>query len=525
MLKSLRKSFDENPLPVILIAAAFFRLLAAIFSRGYGMHDDHFLVIEAAQSWVDGADYNDWLPSASNPEIKASGHSLFYPGLHYLLFSVLEFFGMFNPQAKMFVVRLLHGISSLFIVYLGYKIALREAGIKAAKISGGLLAILFFMPMMSVRNLVEYTCILPLLLATWLVIKNSQSKKVLPFVLAGVLLSMAFSIRFQTALFVGGFMFALLIQKQWRIFFFSGVGLVLGLLVIQAATDILIWGRPFVELEEYVRYNIENAETYMTQRWYTYLLLIGGILIPPISLFLVFGFLRSWKRYLLIFLPVFIFFVFHSAFPNKQERFILPVIPFIIILGSIGWVGFMEHSGFWKRNLKLYRASWIFFFALNTIPLFFVSVAYSHRNRVESMVWLSEMPDLNNVLIEESIHDDYTLPPRFYLRKWKSDYFVTKIFTVDSLAERLRNSPPELVPNYVVFNLPDDLDERVANLKRIFPNMTYETTIEAGFIDKVMTFLNKHNANFTSYIYKLGEPEIKNKYYSTHNLIGTELND
>lgn len=168
----------------------------------------------------------------------------------------------------------------------------------------------------------------------------------------------------------------------------------------------------------------------------------------------------------------------------------------------------MEQSAFWKKNYKLYRASWIFFFALNTIPLFFVSVAYSHRNRVESMTWLSAKPDLNNVLIEESIHDDYTLPPRFYLRKWKSDYFVTKIFTVDSLAERLRNSPPELVPDYVVFNLPDDIDRRVDELKKIFPEMTYETTIEPGFIDKVMTFLNKHNANFTSYIYKLGEPRL-----------------
>ena len=95
------------------------------------------------------------------------------------------------------------------------------------------------------------------------------------------------------------------------------------------------------------------------------------------------------------------------------------------------------------------------------------------------------------------------MPPRYYLGIWKSDYFITKIFTVDSMEIRLRNSPPELVPNYVVFNLPDNIGERVLRMKKLFPRMTFETVIEPGFIDRVMTKLNKHNANFTSYVFKL----------------------
>ena len=61
-------------------------------------------------------------------------------------------------------------------------------------------------------------------------------------------------------------------------------------------------------LNNAIRYNIENAETYNTQKWYNYLLLISGILIPPVSIFLIFGFIRSWKKQLLLFLPAFIFF-------------------------------------------------------------------------------------------------------------------------------------------------------------------------------------------------------------------------
>ena len=502
-MKTLYKYWEEKALSLILIFAAIFRLIAVVFSKGYGMHDDHFLVIEASQSWVDGADYNNWLPSPTNKLIQPSGHSLLYPGLHYLLFSFLQFFGMDNPQSKMYIVRFLHAAWSMIIVYLGYKIALRYSGIKAAKMCGILLSILFFMPMMSVRNLVEFVCIPPLLYATWLLIKNENSTKNSPFIFVGFLLSIAFSIRFQTALFIGGVGVTLLVQRKWRETFYVCIGIILGLVLVQSTTDMIIWHRPFMEFGEYVRYNKEHSNDYGHQQWYLYLLLVAGILIPPISIFLIFGFMRSWKKHLILFLPSFIFFVFHSSFPNKQERFILPVIPFIIILGSIGWCNYMLQSDYWQKNQKLFRSCWIAFFALNTIPLIFVSGAYSHRNRVESMVYLSEKKDFNNVLIEQSMNDDYTMPPRFYLKSWKKEFFITSVYTLDSLRTKIKRSPTELIPNYVVFNQPEKLDERVNNLKKIYPNLVYETTIEPGFIDKVMHYLNKHNANFTSYIYKI----------------------
>ena len=86
MVLTLKKLWDEKPLQVVLFAGLFFRVLAAIFSKGYGMSDDHFLVIEPAQAWVDGFNYNNWLPEKNIQNAPASGHSFFYPGLHYLLF-------------------------------------------------------------------------------------------------------------------------------------------------------------------------------------------------------------------------------------------------------------------------------------------------------------------------------------------------------------------------------------------------------------------------------------------------------
>src|ERR1700682_5706740 len=100
----LKKYWEEKPLLCILASGSFFRLLAILFSKGYGMHDDHFLVIEAAQSWVDGHDYNYWLPTITKTVVHPTGHSLLYPGVHYLLFKLLQLFGMYDPQLKMYMV-------------------------------------------------------------------------------------------------------------------------------------------------------------------------------------------------------------------------------------------------------------------------------------------------------------------------------------------------------------------------------------------------------------------------------------
>ena len=81
-LGRIKKSWNDQPLVIIMGLAILFRLLAAIFAKGWGMLDDHFLIIEASQSWADGFDYNSWLPG-SKDNIGPSGHNFFYPGIHY----------------------------------------------------------------------------------------------------------------------------------------------------------------------------------------------------------------------------------------------------------------------------------------------------------------------------------------------------------------------------------------------------------------------------------------------------------
>src|SRR5258708_29168233 len=112
-----------TPLQIILGTGILFRLIAVIFSKGFGWFDDHFLIVEAAQSWVDGFDYNYWLPDPNFPDRQPQGHPLFYTGLHYIIFKCFAFTGINDPQLKMTIVRLLHAAFSLTIITYGYKIA------------------------------------------------------------------------------------------------------------------------------------------------------------------------------------------------------------------------------------------------------------------------------------------------------------------------------------------------------------------------------------------------------------------
>ncbi len=505
MLKFLKKYWNENPLWLILGLAVFFRMLAVVFSKGYGMHDDHFLVIEIAQSWVDQC-YGNWLPFKGSTIISPSGHSLFYPGLHFILFKGLEYLGILDPQVKMYVVRFLHALFSLLVVYYGYKITEFYSGLKVARTVGLLLALLWFMPMLSVRNLVEVVCVPFLLLPTWLIIKNDRYQKIPVYLLAGLIAGIAFSIRFQSSLFLAGIGLVLLFERKWLPALVFGLGTSITIALIQGVTDYVIWKHPFAEFMEYVHFNATHPNDFVTHSWETYPLLISAIILPPIGLFFWLGYFRNWKKQLILFLPSFLFFVFHSSFPNKQERFIFPFIPFFIILGCIGWTEFVNNSSFWNKNTRLLRNCWIFFWTLNAVPLLVISVAYSKRNRVESMTYLSHKT-VNLLLVDDSNNDGIIMPPLFYLRKFQSNAWgvigITKTHRPKDAYETVKDFPENRFPNYALFWGAENIQPRVDSLKKYFPSLHYEATIEPGLVDVIVHYLNPVNDNQTTYIYKI----------------------
>ncbi len=497
--------WEQKPLIIIIWIAAILRLVSVVFAKGWGMLDDHFLVIEIAQSWVDNGNFNHWLPwdkSNTGP----TGHTFLYAGFHYVLFTLFKWLHLDDPQLKMFFVRLIHACFSMVVVVLGYRITEKLSDKKSAKLVGLLLAAFWFMPWISIRNLVEVVAIPFLFISTWIIVKNENNKKkLLIFIWAGFIAGIAFSIRYQTIIYTGGMGLALIFQKQIREVVLFGLGYIVSLFLFQGLIDIFVWGYPFAEFLEYVLYNLEYRNSYITGEWYNYLLLIFGLLIPPVSIFVFAGIFKNWKKRLIIFLPTLLFLGFHSYFPNKQERFILTIIPFVILIGVMGWNEIMRVSSFVKRNRKLVKGSWVFFWILNIILLSAITTMYSKRARVEAMTHLHKYENIKAILLENTNGTDIQIMPQFYLGQWIVRHKVTKANPTNQLPDFTMNSNIE--PRFVLFFRDENLNERVANMQQLIPELEFETAIQPGFVDKVMYWLNPYNKNEVIYIYR------NNKYF------------
>ena len=491
--------WKQNPLKAILLIGFILRLPAVNFSKGFGWHDDHFLIIEASQSWVEGLDYNNWFPwsGATEPD----GHSLFYAGLHYVFFTFMHWIHLDDPQLKMFFVRLIHAVFSLLIIYYGYKIAGFYKGDLAAKVTGLLLACYWFMPFLSVRNLIEFVCVPFLVWGTWLAIpKDGQSAK--KYFMAGFILALAVSVRYQSSMIAAGIVLALLLMREWKVSVLVIAGGIVSFVLLQAPFDYMIWKKPFAEFGEYVRYNMENSESYGSNTWYSYLIVILGMLIPPLSIFLFLGYLSTWKKYILIFLPSFIFLVFHSSFPNKQERFILTIVPFIIIGGVIGIMTLWEKYTWFTSHRQLLKGFAWFAIVINIILLPFISTMYSKKARVESMVYLSKYKNINIIVEDDCNRDNIKIPPEFYARQWMHVAEVHGQMPIDSLTLLVNSWADKDKPKFVLFFQSDNLPKRLKDMKAVFKDLTYETTIKPGFIDWLLTKMNPRNANEEIFIYK-----------------------
>lgn len=493
LIERVRRMWDEHPLFIIVLIALVPRIVAALVSRGYGMHDDHFGPIEQPFIIMQ-------YPTYWTGRVVPHGHSIVYPSLQYLLFNLSESVGLYDPQGKMILVRLLHAAYSLLVVVFGFKIARAMSTVETAKKVGLLLALFWALPFLSVRNLIEVVCIPPLMAGMYYALISSSSLR--NAFTAGLWLGLAFAFRYQTLLVTGTIGLVFLFRYEYRQTFWCALGFLLSALVVQGSADIFAWGYPFASFAEYVRYNLAHGEEYTTGPWYNYILLVVGVLLPPLSFFLIFGFIRSWKKLSLIVVPVLVFFILHSYFPNKQERFILPILPALMVAGIIGWEEFVSRSGYWSRHRRLLRGIWISFWILNTLLLIPFTTYYGKKSRVEAMGALYGNSPTGLILVGGTVGTSQ--PPLFYSGKYPvNTYEVNTDENLRDLRSELALSPQHI--SHVAFFGTDSLDARVQQVTReLGLRLHYERMSEPSFLDIVFHRLNpRHNKNETIIVYSV----------------------
>ena len=493
----------QGAVTTLLLVALVPRLLAAFFAGGYFAHDDHFLVAEAARSWVDGYDYNDWLPWNQTGTPTPSGHSMFYVGLHYLLFKALVGLGCTGPAGGMVVVRLLHALWSLVVVWAGHRIALRLSDPTIAWRTGLFLALFCYMPFLSVRNLVEVACIPFLMLGAWQLVKDIEGPTSRLALMAGVCIGMAMNVRFQVVFFAAGPGLALLLQRRWLPMFAYGLGLLVPLVLIQGSIDLVIWGRPFAEFGEYVGYNLANTTTYGELPWYNYLLLLAGIFIPPFSLCVIWGYVRR-PAPLVVWLPVLLFVAVHSYFPNKQERFLLPIVPLFFVLGYTAWERFRLGSAWWQQRHGLWKGLMVWTLSVNALLLLLFTFSTSKRSRVDAMTLLLGRTDVQGWIVVDSPQHEPPMLPKYYSLQWPATVINVADTNVDlDSTMAVWRAKPGLTPNYAFLIGNEELPARMARIQHAMGPVTVVGVARPGAVDLLVHWLNPVNRNETITVLKV----------------------
>lgn len=524
------KKIDLSSYKTILFVALIFRLLAAIFSEGYGMHDDHFLTIEASSSWADGYDYNHWLPW-SRGNAGPEGHSFTYVGLNYIFFVVFKALGITDPKTLMIFNRLIHALFSMLVVYFGIRITEKLAGRKNAVTVGWILAILWIIPFLSVRNLVEITSIPFLMWGLWLAVRE---KRKIDFFYAGLLLGMAASFRYQVGVFAIGMAAYFFFKWRWNQLILFCLGVLLTFVATQGLVDFFIWGYPFAELLGYVTYNMHEGTEYMANKnYFMYFYVLFGALLIPFGILAAIGFFRSPKRqwiiwvpaaimlvfhifypglqawFLLIvlltvivfaalgkfrsvstewllYLPAVFFILFHTFYPNRQERFVLTILPVVIILGVVGFQS-LRRKRFWE---KTWSVSLKIFWIINIPLLLFATFISTKKSRVDAMYALrNEKLTNKRILLEASGESSTSLMPKFYAGQWPYG------FAQREEASQIPQVYAGSTYDYIFFFGEDGLDQRIAEYKTLYPRMQLMEKCDPSLIDKLLFKLNPKNTN------------------------------
>ena len=472
----------------VLLAAAVVRLIAAIFSEGYIMSDDHFLAVEPVSSWVHGENYHNWYPNAYSETDHAQPFSYAYYFLNFVILKFCAVIGILNPFIQAFVLRLVHAALSLWGVYLFVKLAERLI----SSVTWRMYAIWFWVfggvvTVFSVHQLVETACIPFVLLAYLYVLKYFEKDRVGAIIIAALAFSVSVGMRYQLVFFPLTLGFYLLWKRKWSGAVLFGIFFTLGFALTQI-DNLLFWHKPIYQhLLDYQAYNATHFADYPSNV-FSYFALISYYIFPVVIIV----FLISLRRRpshevpsserpsserpssngpshaVQIFIGVAIFIVFHLVFPNRQERFLLPAVPFMLLLmmraiskryscsapshevpssarpSSTGPSHIVHQAMRWSIYLSaIYTVSYSFY-----IP---------KSKYLEASHALYDRGDFQNVVIDNWKGEESVWLPMHYVGKFVHPFSMTNKKSLDQLKQQITHQPlydskrlPAPAPNYLI---------------------------------------------------------------------------
>jgi phosphatidylinositol glycan class B len=321
----------------LFLVGAVLRGIACFETLGFSHPDEHQQFLEQAQRMVYGYGYRYW-------EQERGMRHLLYPALLAVPLAGLDAVGIRDPMLQGSLLRLM---ASLFALAAGALFAwqfFRRGDAAAAFV---LMYIFTLMPDLvhsHIHPISEVAATIPFLLALCWIDRR-------PFV-AGILLGLAFGVRFQMGFLIAATLVLLFFQQRCRVDrpmarLASGLAIVLfGL----GLSDRIIYAEWFHSPLEYVRANLleGGANGWGVEPWYQYFLWLGHggwEVIAPLAVLLVLGLRREWRFGLL----AAAFLLPHMIVLHKEARFMLPIAPLMLALIATGISAICNQM---KRSLR-----------------------------------------------------------------------------------------------------------------------------------------------------------------------------
>lgn len=504
----------------VLLAAAVVRLIAAIFSEGYIMSDDHFLAVEPVSSWVHGENYHNWYPNACNETDHAQPFSYAYYFLNFVILKFCALIGILNPFIQAFVLRIVHAALSLWGVYLFVKLAERLN----SSVTWRMYAIWFWVfggvvTVFSVHQLVETACIPFVLLAYLYVLKYFEKDRVGAIIIAALAFSVSVGMRYQLVFFPLTLGFYLLWKRKWSGAVLFGIFFTLGFALTQI-DNLLFWHKPIYQhLLDYQAYNATHFADYPSNV-FSYFALISYYIFPVVTIVFLISLRRrpdakqdsskdalqdvsqdsskdamqdalqdvsqdpledsskDASQVVPILIGTIVFIVFHLIFPNRQERFLLPAVPFVLLLmmraiskryscsapshevpssarPSSSGPSHLVPSSTGPSHLVHKAMRWsIYLSAIYTVSYSF----YIPKSKyLEASHALFERGDFQNVIIDNWKGEESVWLPMHYVGKFVHLFSMTNKKSLDQLKQQITHQPyydskrlPAPAPNYLI---------------------------------------------------------------------------
>ena len=333
----------KHPLVYILSLAVIVKLLAVFFTDGWYLSIDYdFNYYRIPASWL----ANPWI---------------------------------------VYISRLLLGAFSLLIITLAYRITKIIADKTTALEIATFGALLWGVPIVTVHPHASVVA-LPFLLYGTVLIRNQQylldnleieKFHRTSFIIAGFCLGLGFAVYYHSLIFYIGILITLFILKNWKGALMTLIGYVVSVGITQTVVDLVIYHKPFVGMTKFfgdfsgcfdytfgLEFNIKVVGLF---------LLLA--LIPPMSVMLIFGFFRVFRKYLLLVLPTLLTLLYSIfVYDLFDIDILLLTMPTYVIAGYVGWKEFHKNSAFWTKNRWLLWTCYAIFALLNTVQMVYTFV-------------------------------------------------------------------------------------------------------------------------------------------------------